>query len=198
MRTLAALAALVMTVAASADPPCNIRHHAPVVVPQRVLHSQAIHSATIYHDTHLHLVEVPVPAYVFQTLTAYQPPPIAPVQAPAPQRQSIIQQADAGVGTDDNLRELLGLASPVMADPTLEIRQKCAKCHSEELGTTKGGLALFDAKGGFAPASTKQTNRSLIAARAKATGPEAMPPGADTNPEKRLSELAIRYLETGQ
>lgn len=189
MRTIAALTALCLTAIASADPPCNrvvpIRH-------QRVF-PHAIHAPTIYQDTHLNIVEVPTPAYFFQTLTAYQPP--AQVQAPAPVQQ--IQQASDGIGTNESLAALLGSQPPAF-DPVAEISQKCASCHSLANGKTKGGLSLFNKEGQFAPTSSKQIDRSIIAARTRSLGADAMPPGADTNPAKRLSDAAIQYLETGQ
>lgn len=189
MRIIAVLAVLTLSVAASADPPCHSRqvvsrHEQAIVVPQRV-YPNAIHAATIFADTHLHVVEVPVPVYVFQTLTALQP-----AQVP----QQVPQQTDAGIGTDDSLAALVGPAPDYVG----EIRQKCASCHSTESGKSIGGLTLFDQAGVFQPTSTKQINRSLLAARARSTGADAMPPGSDTNPGKKLSDLAIRYLETGQ
>lgn len=178
MRTIALLVTLLVTVAATAEPPCQVKQ---VVVPH------SIHAATIFHDTHLRIVEVPVPAFVFQTLTAYQPPAPQVVQTP-------VQSAD-GIGTDDMLQSLLG--QPLQADPLGEISQKCASCHSLEKGTSKGGLALFDQNGRYSPTtrSGKQLTKANLAARARSTGSDAMPPGADTNPAKRLSDAAISFLE---
>ena len=129
-----------------------------------------------------------MPAFVFQTLTAYQPPATQAVQTP-------VQSAD-GIGTDDMLQALLG-GQPLQADPLGEISQKCAQCHSLEKGASKGGLALFDANGRYSPTtrSGKQLTKATLSARARSTGPDAMPPGADTNPAKRLSDAAISFLE---
>lgn len=185
-------AILFITQAAYADPPCHIPAR-PIVAPQR-LYPHAIHAATVFHDTHLHLVEVPVPAFVFQTLTAYTPPPII---------QQVVQPAappatPAGVGTDEMLAALM--AGPSEPDPLAEIRQKCASCHSVEKGTSKGGLALFDQAGQFAPTtkSGKTLTRGDLVTRARSTGADVMPPAAATDPSKRLSEAALAYLEQGQ
>jgi len=146
----------------------------------------SIHAATIYHDTHLRIVEVPVPAFVFQTLTAYQP---------VVQTQQVVVQQTEGVGTDDMLASLL--AQP-LNDPLSEIKQKCSACHSAQTGTSKGGLSLFDQAGLFSPSTTKNKGltRAMIADRARSAGDDVMPPGASTNPAKRLSLAAIQYLET--
>ncbi len=179
-RIIALIAVLALTIVATADPPCHVRQ---VIAPQKVLHSQAIHAATIYHDTHLAIVEVPVPAFVFQTLTAYQPA-----------QQAISHGTGEGVGTDDMLSAMFSAPDPVM-----EIRQKCASCHSSEAGTAKGGLTLFDQSGAFRPVSrNKSLTSGLIAARARSTESDAMPPGVLTNPAKRLSNDAIRFLEFGR
>lgn len=184
MRTFAAIVAMLMTVVASAEPPCRQQ---AIVIPQRVLHSQAINAATIYHDTHLHIVEVPIPAQVFQTLTAYyQPGPQAGALPPV----------DTGFGTDTDLAALAAGAN-ALTDPVSEIRQKCASCHSAS--ANKGGLSLFNDVGEFYPTSKKAgLSRSVLSARARSTGEDAMPPGANTKPEKRLSAEAIAYLESGK
>lgn len=183
MRTIAALATIILTTCASADPPCHVKQQQAIIVPQKVLHSQAIHAATIYHDTHLAIVEVPVPAYVFQTLTAYVQPTV-PVQA---------TPADTGIGTDSDLASLMAPSN----DPVSEIRQKCATCHSAS--ASKGGLSLFNESGEFYPTSKKQgLTRANLSARAKSTEADAMPPGVNEKPEKRLSAAAIAFLETGK
>lgn len=185
MRLLSITFGLILTVVASADPPCHVRQ---VVQPvQQVVHG-SIHAATIYHDTHLRIVEVPVPAFVFQTLTAYQP---------VIQQQQVVVQQTEGVGTDDMLASLLA-PSPLSDTPLTEIKQKCSACHSAQAGASKGGLTLFDETGAFKPTTskTKGLTRAMIADRARSTGEDVMPPGASTNPAKRLSLAAIQYLET--
>ncbi len=194
MRLITILATLTLTIAASADPPsrrvCNVPLAYSSTYQQIVPHS--INAATIYADTHLNIVEVPVPAFVFQTLTAYIPQ--AQVQQ-VPVQQTPIQAAPDGVGTDDQLAALLGKAPAPLISPLTEIGQKCGSCHSG--GAVKGGLTLIDASGQYNPSTTKNNTltRSGIAARAKSTGDDAMPPGVLTNPGKRLSEDAIRFLE---
>lgn len=185
MRTIAIISVLILTIASSADPPCR------AVQRQQVI-AGSIHAATIFADTHLHLVEVPVPAFVFQTLTAYQP--TVQVQQKAVAVQPV---AVDGVGTDDQLAALLGMVPSQLnaMSPLAEISQKCGSCHSA--GTAKAGLTLLDATGQYNPSTAKNNTltRSLIASRARSTGEDAMPPGANTNPAKRLSEDAIRFLE---
>lgn len=182
------LAALVITTAASAEPPCRPARliHVPQIVRQAA--ASHIHAATVYADTHLHIVEVPVPAYVFQTL--YVAPPPSQEAQPAP----IVAQVEQ-IGNDNQLAALLG--SQAGPDPAAEIRQKCASCHSYD--KAKGGLALFNELGTFGPSTrnSKPLTRDNLVARARATGAEAMPPGADTQPEKKLSEAALQYLATG-
>lgn len=185
MRLISIAFGMLLTVAASADPPCQSRQvvcHSPV---QQVIHG-SIHAATIYHDTHLRIVEVPVPAFVFQTLTAYQP---------AVQQQVAAIQPSIGIGTDESLA---ALSAPV--DHVGEIRQKCANCHSAQSGSSKGGLTLFDQSGAFKPSTSKANGltMAMIAARTKSTGDDVMPPGANANPSKRLSLAASQYIEAGQ
>lgn len=197
MKTLAILSALTLTIAASADPPgrrvCNTPAAVPLVASsthqQIVPHS--IHAATIFADTHLHIVEVPVPAFVFQTLTAYQPQ----VQIVQPVGVQPVANQPDGIGTDDQLAALLGAQPVASITPLAEISQKCGSCHSG--GSAKGGLTLIDANGQYNPTTTKNNalTRNLIAARARSTGEDAMPPGANSNPGKRLPEDAIRFLE---
>lgn len=180
MRLIALVALVSLTAMASADPPCRVVQRQQVV-------ANSIHAATIYADTHLHLVEVPVPAFVFQTLTAYQP---------QVQIQQVATDPD-GIGTDDQLAALLGMSQPqqLAISPVAEIAQKCGSCHSS--GTAKGGLTLLDESGAYRPSTTKNNalTRSMIAARARSAGDDAMPPGVNTNPGKRLSGEAIQSLE---
>lgn len=187
MKYLAALLAVMFTTAASAEPPCRPTRviHVPQVVHQVSSH---IHAATVYADTHLHIVEVPVPAYVFQTLYV-APPPVTQEAQAAPLTQ--LEQ----LGSDNQLAALLG--SQAGPDPAAEIRQKCASCHSYD--KAKGGLALFNELGTFGPSTrnAKPLTRDNLVARARATGAEAMPPGSDAQPEKKLSEAALQYLATG-
>lgn len=188
MRILAIISTLLLTIAASADPPC--RQILPVH--QKIV-ANSIHAATIYADTHLHIVEVPVPAFVFQTLTAYQPQ--VQVQQVVAQPVTVQPTAPDGIGTDDQLAALLGVQQVTSISPLAEIGQKCGSCHSG--GAAKGGLTLLDAQGQYNPTTSKNNalTRNLIAARARSTGDDAMPPGVTTNPAKRLSEDAIRFLE---
>jgi len=195
VKTIAIIAALTLTIAASADPPgrrvCRTPFIQQTATYQQVI-PHSINAATIYADTHLNIVEVPVPAFVFQTLTAYQP--TVQVQQNAVAMQPV---AVDGIGTDDQLAALLG-ASPSQANamtPLAEIAQKCGSCHSA--GAAKAGLTLLDAAGQYSPSTTKNNalTRSLIALCARSTGEDAMPPGVNTNPAKRLSENAIRFLE---
>lgn len=186
MRIITAITAMLMTVVAAAEPPCRT-HQQAIVIPQRVLHSQAINAATIYHDTHLHIVEVPIPAQVFQTLTAYYQ------QGP---QTGALPPVDTGFGTDTDLAALAANAN-ALTDPVGEIRQKCASCHSAS--ANKGGLSLFNDAGEFYPTSKKAgLSRAVLSTRARSTGDDAMPPGANAKPEKRLSAEAIAYLESGK
>lgn len=190
MKTLAILSALLLTVAASADPPCRLVPSITSSATHQQVIPHSIHAATIFADTHLHIVEVPVPAFVFQTLTAYQP------QVQIVQQPVTVQVAD-GIGTDEQLAALLGppQSQQTAISPLAEISQKCASCHSG--GSAKGGLTLLDANGQYNPTTAKNNalTRALIAARARSTGDDAMPPGANSNHGKRLSEDAIRFLE---
>lgn len=215
-RIVVILSTLLLTVAASADPPRRFRGSCPQVVPfvehcqeticapsQIVSHQvipHSINAATLYADTHLHLVEVPVPYYVFQNLTAYQPAPVVQLAPVAPiQQASVTQGGQDGVGTDEQLAALLGAPQQQTAiQPLAEMKQKCGSCHSAQSGTVKGGLTLFDANGEFAPSTTKNKGltAALIAARARSTGEDAMPPGVNANPAKRLSEQTIaKYFD---
>lgn len=190
MRIAAALTALIITASAAADPPCRVVHQpSAIVVPQKVLSNHAIHAATIYHDTHLQIVEVPVPALVFQQFNASVYAPVTAVAQPVAQAPP----ADQGIGTD---ADLASLVQP-LNDPAGEIKQKCASCHSAS--ANKGGLSLFNESGAFYPTSKKSTlTRANLAARARSTDADVMPPGANEKPEKRLSEAAIAYLENGR
>jgi len=183
MRILVVLAALVLTVAASADPPCR-----QVVPIRQQIVANSIHAATIFADTHLHIVEVPVPAFVFQTLTAYQPVVQVQQQVPA-------QASPTGIGTDDQLAALLGAPQPIVASHSIEIGQKCGSCHIS--GAAKGGLTLLDSAGQYNPTTSKISTltKNMIADRARSHGDDAMPPGVNSNPAKRLSEEASRFLE---
>lgn len=197
MRLLTLCASLLITVAALADPPCRqvLPLSSSFTHQQIVPHS--INAATIFADTHLHIVEVPVPALVFQSLTAYIPP--AQVQQVVAQPPAAVVQQPDGIGTDDKLAALLGATQPqplsLNSSPLSEISQKCGSCHSG--GSAKGGLTLLDANGQYSPTTSKggALTRQAIAARARSTGDDAMPPGVNTNPAKRLSEEAIRFLE---
>lgn len=175
-RTIAIISFLILTVAVTADPPCR----------QVVPHS--INAATIYHQTHLQIVEVPVPAFFFQTLQAYQTPV-----------QDSVEPVNSGIGSTEQLLKLLdGLASAQNAPistPIEEIRQKCSQCHNSVAGS-KAGLRLFNDAGEYSPVSSnKALTRQMIAMRARSTGDDAMPPAARLDPSRRLSETAAAYLE---
>lgn len=163
--------------AEATEPPCRQQ-----VIPH------SINAATIFHQTHLQIVEVPVPAFIFQTLQAYQPQP-APVQDSA-------TTSNSGIGTNDMLLQLLDQQpTPSVYSPLAEIRQKCSSCHDSS-GQAKGGLRLFNEAGEYAPTSNKQNfTRSQIAARVRSTGSDVMPPSARTDSSKRVSESAAAFLE---
>lgn len=161
----------------ASEPPCR----------QQVF-SHAINAATIYHQTHLQIVEVPVPAFIFQTLQAYQAQP-TPAQVSA-------DSINSGVGTNEMLMAILdqgGNGSNSL--PIDEIRQKCSQCHNYS-GTAKAGLRLFNAAGEYAPISNnKSLTRQMIAARVRSSGDDVMPPSARLDASKRLSETAAAFLE---
>lgn len=158
----------------SSEPPCG----------QKVF-SHSINAATIYHQTHLQIVEVPVPAFIFQTLQAYQTP-----------AQNSDIPINSGIGTNEMLMSILDqIGNGSNSLPVDEIRQKCSQCHNYT-GTPKAGLRLFNAAGEYAPTSgNKALTRQLIAARVRSAGEDVMPPAARLDPSKRLSEAAAAFLE---